>query len=153
MTTATPTIDEWAGSVPPMVEALMNSTIATRAKTDVIKRGAERALRHRYRVTRRLYGILVGIDREHARVLFETQTGPVEYDLPFMPFKNAGVTKVHQPFEYSEVEITKARGEIEVVPEILALAPASSVIVESVPLSPEYQEKRRNVLKYFSRKT
>lgn len=107
---------------------------------------------NKYRVIRRLYGILVKVDGKDARVLFKMKDGQVEYDLPFRPLKVAGVTEPNQPFEYSEVEVRDMSGETTILPEIVALAPASAATTELVPLSPEYQAKRRQVLSYFANK-
>jgi hypothetical protein len=102
---------------------------------------------------RRLFGILLRINGKEVRVLFETKEGPVEYDLPFKPFKDARVTVTNQPFEYSEVEVTCGDGSTKIIPEVLAMAPGSSATVKSLPLNPDFRAKRTQVLSYFSKQT
>lgn len=145
--------EDRTASIGPMFEVHTNWTATEPAVLNFARKPPERAIRNRYRTTRRLFGILLWIDGKEVRVLFETKEGPVEYDLPFKPFKDACVTVTNQPFEYSEVEVTFEDGRTEIIPEVLAMAPRSSATVKSLPLNPDLRAKRTQVLSYFSKQT
>jgi hypothetical protein len=135
----------------PTIQVTDNRDLSEPLGSQGFKTEAKREPRVKYKVVRKLDGILLSIGANEARVLFVQREGTIEYIIPYEPLKNARVTTPNQPFEYSEVIATYSDGKTQEFVEILAIAPASSATIKPLPLSDEFKEKRKRILKYFSK--
>jgi hypothetical protein len=134
------------------IETQINSSPLVSLEVWTTRRNPVRRIRDKYRVTRRIQGILVNLEGPEAHVIFDTKDGPIQYILPSKLLLDAGIKIQNQPFEYSEFQVTHADDTSEYFHEILAMAPASSATVESLPLSAELKAKRNRVLNYFAKR-
>lgn len=91
-------------------------------------------------VKRRFRGIVLELLGENARVGFEDDGKVIEYILPSVQLRKAGVSHLNQPFEMDEVE-SKTDGGYFVGYVFRPLAKSGDSFKDSVVLTPERQAK------------